>query len=105
MEKLNIIEFRSTKLDLKNEPLNINTLLSIEHILKGKDYVIKDSGLCAAPWDKYYSFTHRTSEGVTRSNMLPVNIVYIKPNSATSTYSKKKLYYSIEITLITQVKA
>ncbi|HWY36081.1 MAG TPA: hypothetical protein VNX68_15660 [Nitrosopumilaceae archaeon] len=95
MKKINIKDYRFSNIE-KSKMIDFDTT-SISSFLTDNGFEEKRAGLCAPPWDKYFSFSHQDSRGVTHSGGTPINVCHITVNQATSTYSKRKYYYSITI--------
>lgn len=98
MEKIDIYAYRSSKIESHKmmEFDNVDTDCIIE-LLTTRGLVQKRDGLCAPPWDKYFSISYKDSRGVSHSGVRNVNYFHIIVNQATSTYSKKKSYAWIDI--------
>ncbi len=95
MKTIEIHQYRSSKIE-ETQLINLNVDI-ITELLNKRDLVNKEAGLCAPPWDKYYSFSYQDSRGVSHSQSSNINVCYITVNQATSTYSKTTCFYSITI--------
>lgn len=95
MKKIDIHEYRSSGIE-QNHMVRLDTGV-IERLLEARGLVWKSAGLCAEPWDKYYSLAYKDMRGVTHSGDPNINACHVVVNQATSTRSKKKLYAWIDI--------
>lgn len=100
MKKIDIMVYRSSNVESK-KMIELDVEI-IKNLLKARGLVKKQAGLCAEPWDKYFSLCYQDSAGVSHSINSNINACYIKVNEATGTYSKKKFYYSIHIVRTTK---
>ena len=91
METIDIFKYNKIE---GNDMIPFSNKNLISSILEKKHLVKKQHGLCAPPWNKYYSFSHQDERGVSISEGY-INVCYITVNQATSTYSRTVLYYSI----------
>jgi len=90
--KMDIMKFRLS--NMENNRVDLTNTDSIKHILEKYGLVQKPAGLCAAPHNKYFSFS-REIGGVSHSFATPVNDVHIIVNYNNSSYSKKRYWRSI----------
>jgi hypothetical protein len=96
MKKLSIVEYRSSNIE-QLKMVEFPNVTFIIDILNSKGLTKKPAGLCAGPWDKYFSIAYQSPRGVTHSSGTPLNVAHITVNEATGTYSKTKYFYSITI--------
>jgi len=94
MKKIEILDFRfyiekGNKCEIYNKDL-------ISNILVSKGLVYKEQGLCAEPFNKYFSFINSNNI----SDNEHINTIYVTVNYNTSTRKKKVYFYSIQINYI-----
>lgn len=101
MKKLDIVQYRSSDIEktkmVKFEESERDLLISILH---KKGLNSKQSGLCAPPYDKYFSLTYRDERGVSHNSgrhINPDNVCYVRVNEGTSTYAKTVYFRSFDI--------
>jgi len=94
IEKLDIYHFRG---DIDNKVKDrLNNIDLISELLISKGLVLKEFGLCAEPFDKYFEICHINENGVS-SVRHPLNHILVILNSETSTRKKRKYFHWIEI--------
>lgn len=97
MEKIDIFNFRRN-IEKKNKSTIPNIDL-ITNKLISKGLVLKEFGLCAEPFDKYFEICNTDDRGVSCVKN-PLNTIHVKVNYNTSTRKKRIYFYSITINYI-----
>ncbi len=100
MEKIDIRDFR-LNIDKVNTYVKeeIPDMDLITNLLFSKGLIRKVFGLCAEPWDKYFSIYNVDERGVSCVKN-PLNNIHIRLNYNTSTRKKKVYFYSVDINYI-----
>lgn len=97
MEKIDISNFRTNiEKGIKTEIPNIDL---ISNLLISKGLKIKMFGLCAEPFNKYFSICNTDKRGVSCVKET-LNTIHVVVNYNTSTRKRKIYFFSIQINYI-----
>jgi hypothetical protein len=95
MEKIDIIKYRCSGIE-ENKLVAIDKEIVAE-VLSKRGLVRKQAGLCAGPWDKYYSFSYKDPRGVSHNMSSDINYCHVVVNEATTSWSRRKYFAWIDI--------